>query len=241
MVLFLFVAGCSGTEDCIKSSGDLISKEVEVPQFDKIIVYNGISLVITEGENYKVEVKTGSNLIDDITVNVNNEMLILKDNTSCNWVRDYGKTTVYVTTPNLTEVYSKTEKTISSNGILKFPSLKLVSMNQYDNYEGSGTGDFFLEIENKNVVLEANNISQFTLSGKTNKFDIGVYDGNGVVDAQNLLANEINFYHRGTNKIVVNPINSLKGEIYSLGNVISVAKPAIVEVGEYYKGKLIFK
>ena len=216
----MLISGCSATGDCIKSTGDMTSKEIEVPDFDKIMVYNGISLVITQGENYKVVVNSGSNLIDDITINVSNGMLVLKDETTCNWVRDYGQTTVYVTTPNLTEVYSKTEKTISSNGVLKFPSLKLVSMDQYDTYEGTGTGDFILDIENESIHLETNNISKFTLSGKTNNFYIGVYDGNGIVDAQNLLANEINFYHRGTNKILVHPINSLKGEVYSLRNVI---------------------
>ena len=122
MILFFLISGCSATDDCVKSSGEMISKEIEVPDFDKIIVYNGISLVITQGENYKIELKTGSNLIDDITINVSDGILFLKDNTTCNWVRDYGQTTVYVTTPNLTEIYSKTEKTISSNGILKFPS-----------------------------------------------------------------------------------------------------------------------
>ena len=237
----MLFSGCSGTEDCVKSSGDFITKEVEVPQFNKIIVYNGIGLVITQGENYKVEIKTGSNLIDGISVTVSDEMLILKDNTTCNWARDYGKTTVYVTTPNLTEVYSKTEKTISSNGILKYPSLKFVSMDQFDTYEGTGTGDFVLDLDNENVVLETNNISHFKLSGKAKTFFIGVYDGNGVVDAQNLFANKINFYHRGTNKIILNPIALLKGEIYSLGNVISVAKPPMVEVVEHYKGKLIYQ
>lgn len=235
------ISGCSAPEDCIKSTGDKVSKEIEVPEFDKIIVYNGISLVITQGENYKVEVHTGGNLIDDITIKVSDRMLILEDETTCNWVRDYGQTTVYVTTPNLTEIYSKTEKTISSNGILKFPSLKLFSMNQFDTYEGTGTGDFMLDIDNENVFLETNNISHFMLFGKTKKLDIGVYDGNGVVDAQNLLANEINFYHRGTNKILVHPINSLKGEIYSLGNVISVNKPTVVDVKDYYQGKLIYQ
>lgn len=241
IILFFLFSACSGTEDCIKSSGDLTSKEVEVLQFNKIIVYNGISLVIKQGENYKVEVKTGSNLIDDISVNVSDEMLILKDNTTCNWVRDYGQTVVYVTTPNLTEVYSKTEKSITSNGTLTFPSLKLVSLNKYDGFEGTGTGDFVLDINNENLVVETNNIAHFTLTGKTNSFYIGVYDGNGVVDAQNLLANEINFYHRGSNTIWLHPINSLKGDIYNLGNVISVSKPPIVEVVEHYKGKLIYQ
>ncbi len=233
--------GCSATEDCVKSSGEIILKEFSVPEFDKIIVYNGISLVITQGESYKVEVKTGSNLIDDITVNVTNGMLVLKDNTTCNWVRDYGQTTVYVTTPKLSEIYSKTEKNITSNGELNFPNLKLVAMDEHDHYEGTGTGDFMLDINNESLVIEANNISQFVISGKTKNFYIGVYDGNGIVNAQNLVANEINFYQRGTNIILVNPINSLKGEIYSYGNVISLSKPAIVEVTEHYKGKLIFE
>lgn len=241
LILFFLFAGCSPTEDCVKSSGDMISKEVQVLDFDKIIVYNGISLVITQGENYKVEVKTGSNLINDISVTVNDGMLNLKDNTTCNWVRDYGQTVVNVTTPNLTEIYSKTEKDITSNGELKFPSLKLFSLDKNDGYEGTGTGDFIMDINCENVFIETNNIAHFTISGKTNTCYIGVYDGNGIVDAQNLLANEINFFHRGTNKIIVHPIDFLIGNIYSLGNVISVNKPPLVEVIEHYNGKLIFQ
>ena len=105
LILFLLISSCSAPGDCIKSSGDFISTAIEVPEFDKIIVYNGISLVITQGEKYKVEVHTGSNLIDDITIKVSDGMLFLEDETTCNWVRDYGQTTIYVTVPNLTESY----------------------------------------------------------------------------------------------------------------------------------------
>ena len=46
--------------------------------------------------------------------------LIVKDQSTCNWTRDYKAATVYVTAPNIIEIHSKTEQDIRSEGILTF-------------------------------------------------------------------------------------------------------------------------
>ena len=143
-LLFICIS-CSKPGECIESTGSIITKDFIVPDFDKIIVHQGISLVITDGPVYKVEVQTGENLMSNIQVSVVGGMLTLKDNTTCNWVREYGNTIVYVTAPNITELHSKTEKIIASNGNLTFPILKLFSTDLSD---GAGTGDFNLQIIN---------------------------------------------------------------------------------------------
>ena len=41
--------------------------------------------------------------------------------------------------------------------------------------------------------------------------------------------------------MIINPIESLRGSIRGTGDVISVNRPPIVEVEEYYTGQLLFE
>jgi hypothetical protein len=239
--IFLILA-CEKPADCIKSTGKMISKEINVTSFEKIVVHKGIGVVLAQGPQYKVEVRTGENLINDIEVTVENNILVLQDNTTCNWVRDYGETVVYITAPSIKEIYSRTEKNIVSDGVLTFPSLLLSASNKLDGMggTGTGTGDYILQVNNHDLTINTNNVARFTISGQTQILNINVYEENGIVDTENVLANTINIYHRGSNKIVVHPIDALNGDLYNIGNVYSKTHPAIVNVNAHYQGQLIF-
>ncbi|MBC8883990.1 DUF2807 domain-containing protein [Flavobacterium piscinae] len=142
-VMATFFYNCEKPGDCIKSTGEMVTREIEVTPFETVFVYTGIGLVIKQGPEYKLEVKSGENLIDDIEVKVENNTLTLKDKTTCNWVRDYGQTTVYITAPSLSDIHSKTEQEIRSDGVLSYPIIRLYSMDLTD---GAGTGDFILKL-----------------------------------------------------------------------------------------------
>ena len=238
-VFFLFQS-CNRPSDCVESAGALTSKQFDFTGFKKIIVYTGIGVVISQGPEYKVEVKTGANLIDNIEVTMAGDMLTLRDNTKCNWVREYGQTVVYITTPNLTEIYSKTEKDIVSDGILTFPNLRVVSMDLYDGYSGTGTGDFNLQVNNDNFTIDTNGISRYTIAGQTTNCAIRVYEAGGIINTQNLISSNVTIYHRGSNDMTVHPVNSITGDIYNIGNVISYTRPPSATVVEHYQGRLIY-
>ena len=238
IILFsIIILGCSKPSDCIESAGKETTKEFSVAAFDKIKVFKGINLVITQGPIRKIEVKTGENLIDNIDVKIEDGFLILKDNTTCNWVREYGQTTIFVTTPTLTDIVCKTEKTISSNGILTFPILRL---NAVDLTEGASTGDFRIQVDNNQLVVDSNNIANFYISGKTNEFLANFYEGNGRIEAANFLANNINVFHRGTNDMILNPQIKMTGKMVSTGNIICKNPNVINEVISLFDGKVIF-
>jgi hypothetical protein len=238
LLFFIVLWSCSSPVDCIEASGIMIKKEYNLTDFDKIIVHTGIALVLTEGPEFKIEVETSSNLIDNIEISVNNGLLTLRDNTTCNWVRRYGKTTLFVTAPNITELHSKTEKTISSNGILHFPILRLISMDLTD---GAGTGDFNIQADNGQIVIENNNVSRFYVSGKTNELLVNFYDGNGRFIGDNLMSKSIKIFHRGSNDMIVRPIESVSGKMVSTGNLILKNTPPIVNVEELYQGRVIYE
>lgn len=241
-VLFVVAVffSCEKPSDCIKSTGAMTTKTVELPTFYKIFVKEGIGLVISQGDTQKIEIKSGQNLINDIEAKVVDGVLYLEDKTTCNWVRDYGQTVVYITAPNIAEIYSKTSQNIVSDGVLKFEKLTISAIDNFDGLNGSGTGDYVLQIENKKLVIETNNVARFTITGKTDDFQVNVYEGNGIVDTPDFLAKNVTVYHRGSNRVTVNPIESITGDIYNIGNVYCKSQPLINTVKQHYKGRVIF-
>lgn len=239
--LLLMFTHCEKPSDCVKSSGPLKSKFYTGLTFTKLVVHQGVGVVITEGTVYSVEVRTGENLVNDIEVKQSGESLILSDNTSCNWVRDYGETMVYITAPNLTGIYSKTGQDIVSNGVLTYPNLHLTLLDSSDGFSGTGTGDIRLEVNNQSVFVENNEVGRFYISGSTHNLTIGFYENGGVFHGENLYADAISFYHRGSNDLYLHPVNSLDGDIYNLGDVNCYSRPSSVTVREHYRGRLVYR
>ncbi len=240
ILLVLFLVSCEKPSDCIESTGAIITKDFSVTPFTKIYVEKGVEVVITEGSEYKLQIKIGENQLENIEISQDANTLYLKDNTTCNWIRDYGQTIAYITAPNIEVIYSKTDRSISSNGVLTYPNLKIIAIDKNgDGNTGAGTGDFHMEIDNNSFEIQINTMSRHYISGKTNEFQIGIYNGDGRVEAPNLTAKNIGIYHRGSNDMIVFPTESINGKMVSTGNVILKNSPPIVNVEQLYQGVLI--
>jgi hypothetical protein len=241
--IVLLFTHCEKPYDCIKSSGSIKSKVFEGLTFTKLLVNKRIGVVITEGPDYFVEVKTGENLINDIEVTVTGDLLTLTDNTSCNWVRDYGETVVYITAPNIIQINSKTEQNISSNGILHYSNLHIFSTNEIDGFSGSGTGDYYLTVDNESLIVENNELGRYFITGNTDNLQVSFWENGGVFHGENLYANSINLFHRGSNDLFIHPLTFLTGDIYNVGDVNCYSRPPQenVNVTEHYRGRLIYR
>ena len=112
---------------CIQSAGAPETQVLSVDPFDKILVNRDIELVVKQGEDYKVEIQTGENLLSNIEVTVVDTQLQLTDTNSCNFVRDFGLTKMIVTTPFLKEIRSSTQYLTSTQGVLNVDNLTLIS------------------------------------------------------------------------------------------------------------------
>lgn len=239
LLAFVFSCDSENAFDCIQTAGDIIQEEVTLPTFEKILVNRDIELIIREGTDQQVIIETGENLIGDVKAEVIGDRLVLTDDNTCNYVRDYGITKVYVTSPNITEVRSSTQYDISSDGILNYDDLTLLS--EDFNMPGTFTvGDFRLSINATRLRAVANNISFFYIDGQVENLSIGFFSGAGRFEGENLIAQNIDVFHRGSNDMVVNPQQSLTGELRGTGDLISVNQPAIVDVERLYTGQLIF-
>ena len=147
---------------------------------------------------------------------------------------------MYVTSPNITEIRNSSSLEISSIGVLNYPELYLLSENYGNEDEYRTDGDFNLNLNAEEIKITANGFSTFRLTGNANKAIFSLYAGDTRILAENLIINDLNLYHRSSSNMVVNPMESIQGEIVSVGNVIAKNEPPIVEVEELFKGRLIF-
>lgn len=233
----VLATSCGISEDCFKGNGNQVIQLFPLENFTKIKVYDGVGLVIKEGTNYEVKVITSNNILDNLEVKLQGNMLVVKDNSTCNIARDYGLTTVYVTAPNITEIHSKTDQDIRSDGVLNYSDLKLISIDLSD---GAGTGDFRLSLNTINLYVESNNVSNFYLTGQSQNLHVFFSWGNGIFYGENLIVNIITIYHRGSNNIFLFPINSIEGNIYATGNVVLKNNPIVSpNVIQHFTGRLI--
>uniref|UniRef100_UPI004048F22E GIN domain-containing protein n=1 Tax=Flavobacterium sp. TaxID=239 RepID=UPI004048F22E len=244
--LLFLITSCGISEDCFKGNGNQITQTFPLDNFTKIKVYDGVGLIVKEGSNYEVKIETSDNIIDNLEVRLEGDMLVVKDNSTCNIVRDYGKTVVYVTVPDGSilplipelELHCKTEQKIQSNGVLHSTIVRLFSIG--DDGDSSGTGDFYLNVDNSQLVVESNNVSNFYINGHSDEMLLNFYFGNGRFYGDELEAENIKIFQRGSNDMFVYPIQKIEGTIYATGNVILKNIPPIIDVEEVFRGRLIY-
>lgn len=245
LLVFLLVS-CGISEDCFKGNGNTTTQTFPLEGFTKLKVYDGVGLVIKEGTNYEVKVVTNDKIIGNIDVAMQGDMLVIKDNSTCNIARDYGQTVVYVTVPDGSflpliqelELYCKTEQKIQTSGVLHSPIIRLFSIE--DDGDGAGTGDFHVQVANGQLVVESNSISNFYVSGQCEEMLLNFYFGNGRFYGQDLHAENIKIFQRGSNDMIVHPIQKIEGTIYATGNVILKNVPPVVDVEEVFTGRVIY-
>tara|TARA_R100000935_G_scaffold44696_2_gene67673 strand:+ start:107365 stop:108120 length:756 start_codon:yes stop_codon:yes gene_type:complete len=229
--------------DCFQNdNGEVVRQEFDLDVFKRIIVFDRVKLYISQGPVQKVVVESPDNLLGEVKVVVEDSILKLKDNNSCNLLRDFETTKVYVTAPEIDVIRNSSGSTVEDIGTIGFDRLELVSEDRLLEDEFHIDGDFDLdELDTNGIIINANGISTFRLKGRTRGFQIGLFDGDSRVEAGELIAKSVNIFHRSTNKIICFPTDSLRGTILSVGDVVSKNRPPFVEVEELFNGTLIFE
>lgn len=240
IVVLLFSCHGENAGDCFQTTGNIIQQEVALDAFDKILVNRDVELILKVGNKQKVVIETGKNLLNDVEAIVADSQLILSDNNSCNYMREYGITKVYVTSPNILEIRSSTQYDVSSDGVLTYPSLTILS-EDYSVPDSFTVGDFILDIDTSRFNVLFNNLSNAYITGKTDYLNVTYASGTSRFEGRNLMAQNVYIWNRSSNDMIINPVLEIKGKISGTGNVICVNRPPTIEVEEQYKGRLIFE
>ncbi len=240
-LLLLLSCNSENAPDCFQNAGDLVRVQVDVPDFSNITVFERLNLVLIQGEEQSVEIESGELLLNEISATVEGERLLLRNENGCNLFREYGLSTVYVTAPDIKEVRSSTGLLISSEGVLNYPDIRLVSESFSENTSETTSGSFDLQLAAQNVQIAVNGIAYLRLQGTSENLNINVPAGDSRIEAEGLSVNVVTINHRGTNDILINPQQRISGVIRGYGDVISINRPEEVAVEETFEGRLIFR
>ena len=198
--------------------------------FSIVSVSDNVDLVFVPGAVQKIEVEAGKNLIPNITTEVSNYQLTIKNNTDCNWMRSYDKKiTVYVTQPYLIEIYNHSYGKVSNTGQLEFDSLKI------HNY---GNGELNMNIKCDKLWVDTNFLGDVILSGEATEVDTHCFRL-ARLDTRNLKCQDFTILSEAEGDHFVYAENSLTGTIKSIGNVHYYGNPVTTNFQDLGEGNFI--
>jgi hypothetical protein len=243
LFLVLLFSGCGSENapDCFQKAGAIIQEEIILADFTAITVFEGVKVVVKQSDTQKVVLETGEFLRNEVTLEVTEGRLVIRNENGCNFVRDFGLTVVYISSPNISEIRSSTGFPIISDGVLNYPSLTLLSEGFTLPEAETTDGEFNFLVNTTNLSIVSNGIAFFEIKGTTQNFNINFAAGDSRLLASDLMAENITLFHRGSNDMLLYPQQSLQGSIVGTGDVISFNQPPVVEVEALYKGKLLFR
>lgn len=234
IISVLFSIGCNSetAPDCLKRTGSIISKEIELDDFNGLLINNEFNVILSQGNEQEIILSAGENLINDITFTVNDDLLEIANNISCRWTRDYNFPTLEITHPDLRTVEIIGGSIITSNGILTYPDMSFKSEDS--------NGNIRLSVNMENLVIDSNEITNYWVDGSVNNLNLIYSSGNGRFEGAELEVINARVRHNGSNDIIINASESLTGSINSTGDLIYVGQtPAVIEIELTNRGKLV--
>lgn len=228
---------CSSLEECLQSSGKTEVKTMQMPAFQHIEVGERVSVTIEKATQHEIVITTGSNLMPNVEAKVEEGVLKLSDHNTCNWTRSFGTTQILVRTPTLENIFVHTEQTISSQGVLEFPVIRLVAMTTNGKVS---VGEVDLTVQCNQLVIDSNGDTFFTVRGNANQGIINFYHGLGYFYGENLVMQQLQVFHRGGHDMRIRVTDQVTGKLLSTGNLVLLQVPQTVDVEQLFTGKVIY-
>jgi hypothetical protein len=220
--------------DCIKSRGAPVNENrvITTPfstlhTFDKIEVYYLQDTTVT---TCTVKVSTGKNLLSNISTEVSNGELQIKNLNKCNFVRSNNDVTVYVTAPHIFHFIQDGVGNIYTNTI-KEDSLS---------YNVNNSGDIHLNLNLlKGTVLgRLYGVGDVYLNGVAHYHLVNAV-GECFINAQNLQTFYSYVVYKSTGEARVNVSNQLDAEMDYTGNLYYSGSATIINKTGKGSGQLI--
>jgi hypothetical protein len=218
---------------CIKTVGAEQVKDIDLPFFNKLQLYERIKFELVQDSVNKVILRGGKNLLTKIDLRISEDTLIINNNNKCNFLRNYSKiVTAEIHFKELIELKYFGTETLTNKGVLNLPWFALSIL--------SSSGSVDLNLNSNVIYASSGNYGDFNLSGKTNFafFDI---NSNGYCNTSNLLVKDsIKVSSRTMGIMKVNADNTLLNvEIKNGGNVFYKGTPSSILLKKTGKGELI--
>jgi hypothetical protein len=216
LCLILCFASCQKElSDCFKGRGRPVKDERSLLPFTKILAYDKIDLVLIKDslQPEHAVIESYKNLVPSIILTVNQDELTIRDNNTCNFVRDLdNRTNVKVYLHDLRHLEVHDDVSVKTGGRMHLDKLLIMDKSLNDmELELSALHPGIIETHQES----AGNIK---LKGYAAIF-ISVVDDVGSMDASGLQGDYTFVFNNGPRDCYVQPYKVLGGQINYSGNV----------------------
>jgi len=215
-VIVLTITGCiiviNGKS--VQGSGNIITQEREVSEYNKIHLKGSGKVFLTPGEKQSLEIKTDDNIMPLIETDVSGNKLTISHGNHHLRPTSFE---VYITLENLEGVRISGSGDIIGKG--RFVTDTLVT-------EISGSGDMDLEVETGLLETKISGSGSIHLSGKAEDYTVSI-SGSGKINAFDVDAKHVSVKISGSGDCRVSTSESLDAKISGSGDVYYRGRPQI--------------
>lgn len=221
-IYILFMLLISSCDDTLFNEGEVITKEIKVDDFDEIYVEDIFDIYLIQDTVCSIKAKGGSNLISNLTFNVDDDKILsIDNNNSVRWSRDYDKIELYISVDTLWFLRLNAPSKVITLDTLKTPELKIFSITDFAEY------DINLDCNNCYIVNSATSGGIVNINGKAITFSFRAR-GSFKINAQDFISDHVTVTSETIGDCNIFANKSIEAEILRSGNVYYMGTPETI-------------
>ncbi len=211
----LVFQGCNlaCSRNAVKGDGNVLTVNYDVSDFNSIDIRGMFNVILTPGEKELVVLETDGNLHELISVDVNDNKLIIK--TAKEKFINPTKMNLYIHFKEVYEICSGGASTISATSFIESQKLQI---------DLSGATEINLDLRINELTTNASGASNIHFSGIANNHNI-ILSGAGKIKADNLITNSTSIRLSGAGSAYIHADEYLDAKISGIGNVFYAGDP----------------
>lgn len=234
-LVFAFFVSCKkgAVVDCFYSTGKLTEEDRGIENFNNILLKDNVNLILIKSDNNSVKIEAGSNLINGIITDVDeNGVLKISNDNKCNWIRSFeSPINVYLNYIDIDTIEYRSIGDINTANTLLTDTLWLKV------HEGAGKIDLEINVLSLYCKLHYGT-ADIVLSGTC---DLSyVYSASfGLINIVDLETKFVYVNNRSSNDIYLMAKTHLGATIENIGNIYYAGNPTTVSFNKQGPGDLI--
>jgi hypothetical protein len=207
----------SFSAETITGSGNIVTQEPAITDFDKVDVSHSFNVEITQADSYNVTIRVDDNLVDRLLVEKQGDTLKI------GLKPDF---TLRVKNATLEAEVSMPELTALDLSGASFTSISGFSSDEDLVVDVSGASSLQGDIEAGDAGIDASGASNVRLTGSSGNLKIGA-SGASSIKLEDFLAGDANIDASGASNVTVNISGRLDAEASGASNVYYLGNPTL--------------
>ena len=224
LLLITSLMGCSYIDN-LTATGDIISKEISVPEFKQIVAEAPCNIFLQNGQSNTIRVEGYDYLLEDLKLESQDGILTIT-HPKKDYLQRSKLPTLYISAALLQGITANTPILLESSDTIKSNNFMLVVNG------GAKFTEMDLIIKCQNLTLNVfgnNNIGNNKLSGQVKSANFSM-EGSVNLDALDLSCEQVSVTHKSIGNCYTSPIETLKVSTYSTGNTFYKGEPQVEHI-----------